>query len=481
MIVQRHNHKPMTIQEIQAIHQSHQATSVNLKTTSAKDRIKKLMSITDYIKDSENEKRLMDAMKVDLGRHSVEVLLSEIGVIINVAKYIKRNLKEWMKAERVSTSLSLLGASSYVLKEPKGSSLIIAPWNYPLQLAIVPLCYAIAAGNTAVIKPSEYSSATSSFITQMIADLFDPKEIAVVEGAVEETQMLLEQPWNHIYFTGSPMVGKIIMKAAAQNLSSVTLELGGKSPCIIDDSVKINSVAKKLVWGKYLNNGQTCIAPDYALVPNTKKASLISELKNQVKAQLDPKGKGSQNNEDYGHIISDKHHARCVSLLQDATDKGATIVTGGQHNAETKYFAPTILDNVTEDMKIMKEEIFGPILPIVGYDKKEDAIKIIANKPKPLALYIQSKRQKSIDYFLENTTAGGTVINDFMIHYANPNLPFGGVNNSGIGKSHGYYGFQEFTNERSVMRQRFGATGLLHPPFTKGTEKLARILGNWLS
>lgn len=471
----------LTLQDIQALHTSHQTTAAKLKASSAKDRIKKLEKIVDYLTDNDNEKRLMDAMKVDLGRHTVEVLLSEIGVIINVAKYIKRNLKEWMKAERVSTSLSLLGASSYVLKEPKGNALIIAPWNYPLQLAIVPLCYAIAAGNTAVIKPSEYSSATSSFITKMIADLFEPSEVAVVEGAVEETQMLLNQPWNHIYFTGSPMVGKIIMKAASQHLSSVTLELGGKSPCIIDDSIKMRTVAKKLVWGKYLNNGQTCIAPDYALVPNSKKSNLITELKNQVKTQLDSKGEGTENNEDYGHIISDRHHDRCIGLLQDALDKGATIITGGQYNAETRYFAPTILDNVNEDMKIMHEEIFGPILPIVGYDKKEEVIQIIASKPKPLALYIQSKRQKSIDYFLENTTAGGTVINDFMIHYANPNLPFGGVNNSGIGKSHGYYGFQEFSNERSVMRQKFGATGLLHPPFTKGTERLARILGNWLS
>ncbi len=470
-----------SIQDIQSLFADHVTTAEKIKKSSAKERIKKLESIVEYIKNPKNENRLMEAMQVDLGRHTVEVLISEIGVIINVVKYIKRNLKGWMQDERVSTSLSLLGASSYILKEPKGSALIIAPWNYPFQLAIVPLCYAIAAGNTAVIKPSEYSSATSAFITQMINDLFDPKEINVVEGAVEETQMLLKQPWNHIYFTGSPAVGKIIMTAAAQHLSSVTLELGGKSPCIIDSSIKMSSVAKKLVWGKYLNNGQTCIAPDYALVPNSEKPKLIAELQKQVKSQLDPNGNGAQNNDDYGHIISDRHHKRCVELLTDALDKGATLITGGDYNTESRYFSPTILDNVTDEMKIMQEEIFGPILPIVAYDNKEEVKSIIASKPKPLALYIQSKNQKSINYFLENTTAGGTVINDFMIHYANPHLPFGGVNNSGIGKSHGYYGFQEFTNERSVMRQRFGATALLHPPFSKRTEKLARILGNWLS
>ncbi len=472
---------PSTNQHIQSIYQSHKETAIKLKQTSHKDRIKKLDAIVNYIKDNKNEERLMEAMKIDLGRHTVEVLLSEIGVIISVAKYIKRNLKSWMKDERVTTSLSLFGASSYIHKEPKGSALIIAPWNYPLQLAIVPLCYAIAAGNTAVIKPSEYSSATSTYIAKMIADIFDPKEITVVQGAVEETQMLLDLPWNHTYFTGSPMVGKIIMKAAAKHLSSVTLELGGKSPCIIDDSTNISSVAKKLTWGKYLNNGQTCIAPDYVLVPKNKKSELVTELKKQVRAQLDPKGTGSQTNEDYGHIISEKHHARCVSLLKDAMEKGATISIGGEHDVSIRYFAPTVIDNVTDDMKVMQEEIFGPILPVVGYSSKEEAINIIATKPKPLALYIHSKNQKSIDYFLQNTTAGGTVINDFMIHYANPHLPFGGVNNSGIGKSHGYYGFQEFTNERAVMRQRFGATGLLHPPFTPRTEKLARIMGKWLS
>jgi len=467
--------------DIQAVYQSHKATASKIKHSSYKDRVQKLDKIINYFRVKENEERLMKAMKIDLGRHTIEVLLSEIGVITNVAKYIKRNLKSWMKNERVSTSLSLLGASSYLVKEPKGSALIIAPWNYPLQLGIVPLCYAIAAGNTAVIKPSEYSSATSDYMDRMITELFDPSEVIVVQGAVKETQALLDLPWNHIYFTGSPVIGKIIMKAASKHLSSVTLELGGKSPCIIDETVNIASTAKKLTWGKYINNGQTCIAPDYVLIPNNKKSTLVAELKKQVKIQLDPIGKGTQFNDDYGHIISDRHHARCVSLLEDALDKGAIVVTGGVYDTKTRYFAPTILDNITEDMKIMQEEIFGPILPIVGYSNKEEVINIIDARPKPLALYIQSKNQKSIDFFMKNTSAGGTVINDFMIHYANPNLPFGGVNNSGIGKSHGYYGFQEFTNERAVMRQRFGATSLLHPPFTNTSEKIARILGNWLS
>lgn len=473
--------KTYNLQDLKSLHAAHKVTCDSLKKTSAKQRKEKLNALIRYIQDPINEKRLLEAMKSDLGRHTVEVLLSEIGVIINVAKYIKHNLNEWMRPERVSTSLSLLGASSYIIKEPKGITLIIAPWNYPFQLAIVPLCYAMAAGNTAVIKPSEYSEATSDFIEKMIADLFDPKEISVVQGAVETSTMLLDLPWNHIYFTGSPMVGKIVMKAASKYLSSVTLELGGKSPCIVDDSINMKSAAQKLVWGKYMNNGQTCIAPDYVLVSKTKKSILIEALKNAVSAQLDPDGKGTQNNNDYGHIISDRHHARCVALLQDALDKGAVIITGGDYDSQSRYFSPTILDNVTDDMKIMQEEIFGPILPIVTYNNKEEVKSIIESKPKPLALYIQSNNKKSIQYYLNNTTAGGTVINDFVIHYANPHLPFGGINNSGIGKSHGYYGFQEFSNERSVMHQRLGATKLLHPPFTKTTERIARVLGKWLS
>ena len=465
---------------IENIYSMHQATAKSLRHSDHKQRCKKLDLIIDYLSKEKNEKKLMEAMKTDLGRHTVEVLMTEIIVINGIIKYIKRNLKQWMKDERVSTSLPLIGASSYIKKEPKGSALIIAPWNYPFQLAIAPLCYAIAAGNTAVIKPSEYSAATSAFIRNMIKELYDPKEITVVEGAIEETQMLLDQKWNHIYFTGSPMVGKIIMKAAAEHLASVTLELGGKSPCIIDSSANIDKVAKKLVWGKFLNNGQTCIAPDYALVPTKLKDKLLSALQKEIAAQLDPKGKGIETNEDYGRIISDKHHQKCVTTLDDAVSKGATIVAGGKYDSQTRYFAPTVVDHVTDDMTVMQEEIFGPILPIVTYDNKEQAIRIIENKPKPLALYIQSNDQKSINYFLDNTTAGGTVINDFMIHYANPHLPFGGVNNSGIGKSHGYYGFQEFTNERSVMNQKYGITKLLHPPFTPTTEKLARFMGKWL-
>lgn len=466
---------------IKNIYQSHALTAKKLKNTSYKDRIKKIDAIIDYLSEQKNEDKLIQAMYVDMKKPKVEVMVSELAVIFSIAKYIKRNLKEWVQDKSVSTSLSLAGATSYIIKEPKGSALIISPWNYPFQLAIAPLCYAIAAGNTAVIKPSEYSKATSNYIKEMIGEIFDPSEITVVEGAVEETQMLLDQPWNHIYFTGSPAVGKIIMKAAAEHLSSITLELGGKSPCIIDNTADIPSTASKLTWAKYLNNGQTCIAPDYVLVDFQKEKELISEIKSAINQQLNSNDNGIKESPDYGRIISDKHYSKCIEVLQDAISKGAKVEIGGEYDANSRFISPTVLSHISDDMTIMQEEIFGPILPILTYKNKEEVTQIIANKPKPLALYIQSKEQSTIDYHLQHTTAGGTVINDFMIHYANPNLPFGGVNNSGIGKSHGYYGFQEFTNERAVMRQKLGATSLLHPPYTKRSERLAAVMGKWLS
>lgn len=475
----RHNHHTsIAQQEVKSFFNAHQKTATAIRHSSAADRCNKLQSIIDYLSDRNHEAKLAEAMQKDLGKHLVEVLATEVTVIISIAKYIQRHLSLWMQDEKRSTSLPLLGASSYIKKEPKGCTLIIAPWNYPLQLSLGPLCYAIAAGCTAVIKPSEFAIATSAFLKDMIVELFDPNEITVVQGEVPETQMLLDQPWNHIYFTGSPQVGKIIMKAASQHLSSVTLELGGKSPCVVDRNINIQRAADKMAWSKYLNNGQTCIALDYVLVHVDDEKKVADHLMNSIVKLF---GDDTAHNPDYGRIISLKHHRRCQEILQDALDKGAKLVTGGSFDEETRYFAPTVLGHVTQDMKVMQEEIFGPILPIVTYRDMTEVTHIINQKPKPLALYILSKSKKNIKYIMNHTSAGGTVINDFMIHYANPNIPFGGVNNSGMGKTHGYFGFQEFTNERAVMHQRWGLTNLLYPPYTKTTERLIRFMGKWLS
>ena len=442
-------------------------------------RIQILNSLLNTI--NKNEDKIYDALKKDLNKHEFESFLSEVLLVKREIKLFTRKLKKWSKRKRVNGSIFNFPSSNYLIPEPYGNILIITPWNYPFQLSLTPLIGAVAAGNSVIIKPSELAPNTSLVLKELIENVFPQNLVCVIEGDVETAKHLLDKKWDYIFFTGSTKIGKIIAEKAAKHLTPTTLELGGKSPCVVDSNVDIDKTAKRIVSGKFVNCGQTCIAPDYVLVPNKMKSSLVAELKKEVKTQLDPKGIGSQANEDYGHIISDRHHSRCVSLLEDAIQKGAIIITGGEYDAISRFFAPTVLDNVTDDMKIMQEEIFGPILPIVGYTSKEEVINIIDRKPKPLALYIQSKDQKSIAFFIENTTAGGTVINDFMIHYANPHLPFGGVNNSGIGKSHGYYGFQEFTNERAIMRQRFGATSLLHPPFTAKTEKIARILEKWFT
>ena len=467
--------------KIQEIFDKQKSVASAAKKADLKNRRKKLNSIITYLENKDNEQELISAMYNDLHRPETEVLVSEIGIVIGMVKYICKNLKEWMQDETVSTPLPLLGARSYIIKEPKGNVLIISPWNYPFQLAIVPLCYAIAAGNTVIIKPSEYSAYTSAYIVQMVTQLFGIEEVAVVEGAITETQKLLSLPFNHIFFTGSPQVGKIVMRAAAEHLSSITLELGGKSPCIIDSSANLKSLVPKLVWGKFMNNGQTCIAPDYVLIPTRMEQELIKELKFTIETQLNHNKDGIANSNSYGRIINTKHFDRCLDLIADAKSKGANIIIGGDHDRENKFIAPTVITNAKLNMKIMTEEIFGPILPIYSYETKEKVIEMITSLPNPLALYIQSRNNKNTEYFISNTTAGGTVINDFNIHFANPHLPFGGVNNSGIGKTHGYYGFQEFTNERAVMKQRYGVTRLMHPPYGQGSEKLARWLNKWIN
>lgn len=448
-----------------------------ISLTTAIERIKKLKSILAYLNDSKNEQRLFDALKTDLNKSREECLLSEIGVIKMSIGEISRQLKSWMRNENVKTPLFLMGADSYIYNEAKGVCLIISPWNYPFQLAINPLLFCIAAGCTAIMKPSEYSAATSAFLKQMVEDLFPPEEVSLFEGDAEVSKALLDLPFDHMYFTGSPNVGKIVMQAAAKHLSSITLELGGKSPVVIDGTANITDAAKKIAWGKLLNNSQTCIAPDYLLVHKSKVNEFTKALKSAIKAQY---GEDIKSCPYYGRIISDRHFLRASGLIEDAIEKGAVIELGGQTDAKDRFFEPTILSNIKQDMMIMKEELFCPILPIIAYDDLDEAITLIKTKPKPLAMYIFSGKKSNINHLLSHTSAGGTVINDCMLHYANGSLPFGGVNNSGVGKSHGIHGFKAFTNERAVMHQKFGASWLLHPPFKSYTEKLLRFMIKWL-
>ena len=451
-----------------------------LKSTTVGDRLKKLDHIYKYILDANNQSKLKAVLAADLGKPEVEAMTSEISILLNSIKDIKHKLRSWMADKKVSSPLVFLGTTSKVHYEPKGVALIISPWNYPFQLCINPLLYAIAAGCTAILKPSEYSQHTSAYIADMIASLFSEEEVAVCQGGIPTSETLLSLPFNHMYFTGSPTVGKIVMKSASDHLSSVTLELGGKSPCFVDQTVNIDAAAKKIVWGKFFNCGQTCIAPDYILVPTSKEKEFLTALKKHLQAHYDADGKGIKNSPDLGRIINEKHFDKLVSLLADAISKGANIETGGKYEKGTKYMEPTILTGVDMEADIMKEEIFGPLMPIITYDDVQQAINIVNDKPKPLALYIMSGSKKYTEHVINNTSAGGTVVNDLLIHFANHNLPFGGVNNSGIGKSHGKHGFMAFSNERAVMNSKISASNLLHPPYTDFKRKIASLMGKWI-
>jgi aldehyde dehydrogenase (NAD+) len=461
---------------IETVFKQQRKYSLEYAQSDYKTRIRKLDSIYTFLSKKENENLLCEAIYKDFKKPKAEVISSELAVILVAIKGIKRKLRNWMGKEYVPTPLILSGTSSFIQYEAKGVCLIIGPWNYPFQLCISPLLFALAAGNTAIIKPSEYPTYTSAFIKGMIDQLFDPKEVAVFEGDVPVAQSLLALPFDHIYFTGSPSVGKIVMTAAAKHLSSVTLELGGKSPCIIDDTANIKKAAMRTVWGKFLNGGQTCIAPDYIMVHESAYDEYLSSLKENIEKKYNSEGEGIQKSPDFCRIINQKNFKRVKSLIDDAVEKGAKIYYGAKFDEKDNYISPTILTGVNNDMLVMQEEIFGPIIPVLKYENKEEVIKFIRNKPKPLALYIFSGKRKNANYFLKQTTAGGTMINDFHVYYANPNLPFGGVNNSGMGKTHGHFGFKEFSNARAVMKQKWGVVDLLHPPYGKRTLLILRSM-----
>jgi len=447
-----------------------------LKHTTAQERLERLARIDRYLQDDANLERLCDAMYQDYRKPEAEVLATEVMVLRQQYRHIRKNLKRWMRNQHIHTPLPLVGTRSRIVYEPKGVCLVMAPWNYPFMLALSPVLYAIAAGNAVVLKPSEISAHTSSYLAQMIKALFPQKEVAVVEGDASVAQALLALPFNHIFFTGSPQIGKIVMGAAAQHLASVTLELGGKSPAIVAPDAAIKSVAQKAAWGKCVNNGQTCIAPDYLLVHQSVKDEFVAAFCESIDQFYN---KTPQESPHYGRIISDKHFKRIEHLLQDALDKGAKVVYGGQTDAADRYIAPTLLDEVTDDMEIMHEEIFGPLMPLRTWRTKEEALAIIQARPKPLTLYINSRDKQMVQYFLDHTSAGGTLINEFMLGVSNPDLPFGGINNSGVGKSLGFHGFVEFSNERGVMERKWGTLSPIYPPYTAFAKKIIRLLSRW--
>lgn len=455
--------------------QRNHASSVRAQTAAV--RIGKLKSISEYLERKDNKAALITALQNDFGKPEVETLLSELGVVLSHIRYVTKRLKQWMEPEKLSVPLSLTGMRNYVYKEPKGSVLIIAPWNYPFNLTMVPLIYAVAAGCTAVVKPSELSPATTEYMRQMLDQLFPPEEIKVVTGEGDTSAFLTTLDFDHIFFTGSPAIGKKVMAAAAQNLTSVTLELGGKSPAVIDKGINLKKSAANSVWGKFFNAGQTCIAPDYLLVHQSIVEDYVVELKAAI---VQFYGKDARSSDSLARIISDRHFQRIKALIDDAVAKGATVAHGGQTDAAERFIAPTILTGATEDMDIMQEEIFGPVWPVMTYKNLDEAIQIINRQPKALAFYIQSDRRKTIRRLLAGTSSGGALVNEYLLGGGSASVPFGGVNNSGIGKSFGYHGFIEFTNERPVMERRFLDLSMAYPPYSDKVVGLVRKIYGWL-
>lgn len=444
------------------------------------ERKKRIKAFGDFL--LANEHRIGVAVQSDIGKPLVEVSISEVYPVITEIKHAAENLNEWVKPELIDAPLTYLGTRAKVIYEPKGVCLIMGAWNFPINLCLGPLISCLAAGNTAIVKPSELTPNTSHLLGDLIREFFEEDLVTVIEGGADVSSELLKLPFDHIFFTGSSAVGKIVMRSAAENLSSVTLELGGKSPTIIDETANLEDAAKRIAFGKFLNNGQTCIAPDYVLIRESSRERFIELLKKEVQKSFGDNNTIEITSTNYSRIVNEKHFDRLEQLILDATTRGARIAWGGVTNRSERFMHPVILSHVSRDSKIMEEEIFGPVLPIITYSSDDQIIELINAKPKPLALYIFSANKKFQQRIMEETSAGSVCINDCVLQFTHPNLPFGGVNNSGIGKSHGKYGFKAFSNEKPVLKQRsgFSMPYLLHPPYTLRVKKLVAIMMRWL-
>jgi len=418
----------------------------------------------------EREGDIVEALRQDLGKPEPEALLSEVRMIVHEVRLMRRNLRRWMKPERVRTPLIALPGRSYILREPLGLVLIIAPWNYPFQTAVLPLVGALAAGNCVVIKPSEIAPHTSALIAKWIPKYMDTRAVRVFEGGVPETTALLREKWDHIFYTGNGNVGRIVMKAAAEHLTPVTLELGGKSPTIVDETADLDTAAKRIVYGKFFNAGQTCVAPDYVLVHEAVHDALLNRM---VSAVRELYGDDPKQSADFARIINERHHARLTRLLD-----GADIATGGEADVGERYIAPTILKNVKESDPVMRDEIFGPILPVIAVPSVEAAVAFVNRHPKPLALYLFSTNKDAQQRVIGATSAGGTTINHVWLHVGVPALPFGGVGESGMGAYHGRHSFESFSHDRAVLEKpTLRDLPIIFPPYAPWKRRwLKRLL-----
>lgn len=437
------------------------------KTKNVEERLRRLAHLKQAIK--KNEDNIIRALKQDLNKSEFEAYATEIGQVYEEINFVMKHLKKWAKPVSVKTPISQFPSRSFMVYEPYGSVLVIAPWNYPFSLAMAPLVGAIAAGNCVVVKPSEYSVHTSAVIENILEEIFEAYYVAVVQGEVEVSQKLLEEKFDYIFFTGNKTVGKAIMSAAAKHLTPVSLELGGKSPCIVDETAQIKLAAKRIVWGKFLNAGQTCVAPDYVLVHSSVKKQLMEYMIEYINSMY---GESPLENSTYPKIITKRHYERLVSLLDHEK-----VLYGGESNPKTNQIAPTIVDGVTWEHALMADEIFGPILPVLEYETLEKVVEMVTAYEKPLACYFFTTSKKNEKYILSHISYGGGCINDTIVHLATPYMPFGGVGESGMGGYHGKASFTTFSHKKSIMKKsNLIDLPLRYAPYTEVKNKMLKSI-----
>ncbi|GAV42376.1 aldehyde dehydrogenase family protein [Streptomyces acidiscabies] len=444
------------------------ATFATGRTRPASWRKEQLRALRALLIDRQTE--LSDALHADLGKSPLESYLTELGFVVNEIDHTLRHLNRWMRPRRVGVPISLAPARARTVREPLGTVLIVSPWNYPLQLALAPLVGALAAGNCAVVKPSELAPATSAALAHWLPKVLDPDAVAVVEGGVPETTELLEQRFDHIFYTGNGAVGRIVMTAAARHLTPVTLELGGKSPAVVEPGADLRAAARRIAWGKFMNAGQTCVAPDYVLAVGDAATEIEEHLAAAVREMY---GERPAESADYGRIVNDHHFERLTGLLGD----GRTVV-GGEHDKETRFIAPTVLADVSPESAVMREEIFGPVLPIVRVSDLDAAISFITARDKPLALYAFVGSGRSKKRLEAETSSGALAFGVPNAHLTVPGLPFGGVGESGVGRYHGSHSIDTFSHHKAVLDKPLLLDPLrvAYPPFTQVKERILRKL-----
>jgi len=464
------------VERIDTVYQAQRDYKYNLKNSSSHYRKTKLKKFKELMLSKKSD--IACALAEDFGKSEHEAYLTEVLPVLSMINLYIKKLDSWMKPQKISAGPLFLGVSPAVCYEAKGNTLIISPWNYPFHLAVYPVLTNFSAGNTAIVKPSEFTPNTNKIMTMLFKEVFDESEVCVIEGEIEETHALLAKPFDHIFFTGSTPVGKIVMEKAASHLASVTLELGGKSPTIVCDDYDLEHAAKRIIWGKHVNSGQTCIAPDFLMVSNKNKAKLIKELKKQIESSYPG---DCVDNKDYCRIITKRHATRLNDLIIDATSKGAKIEIGAEYDGD-RVLSPTLLSGVNSDMLIMQDEIFGPVLPIITYDSIQECIEYIQKIDNPLSLYVFSNNDATIEKIQKGTCSGGFVVNDTILHAGHGELPFGGAGKSGIGKYHGSYGFKEFSNARGVLKRKFDSKlSFFYPPYDKTQMKVIEKLFKYVN